>query len=243
MKNISKNIISSAVVLTAVSLLMPAAGMAQVVLGSWQDTDGDGWSDWNGGSPVSITTLPAKYGYASGAVSGYAQSLEITQTGYNQGLTLQLQNTGFVDDFVNNNQLSFTFSVPAAADSGSTGGYSQLFEFVINSPAGFNAVSWSSGLWSYSGDTSNNQNGQPNYYFYDGAPARSQTVTLDYTSLKPAIGSNPGWLEFIFTFNNGDGAPDNFYMNEVVLVPEPSSLALLGLAGFGFLVARRQSKL
>ncbi len=241
MKKLSTKHIST-MAATAVALLLPLSGFGQTVIGSWQDTDGDGWIDW--GTQGALSTLPAKYSYANVPVSGYAQSLKITQAGWNQNLALKLQNNGYVDDFENNHLLSFTFSVPAASETGSTSGYSQMASFYINSPAGFSSVAWNSGLWSYSGSTSGNQSGMPNFYYYDGAPARSQTVTLDYSSLLPAIGANPGWLEIIFATNNGGGAPDYCYMNNVVLyggpVPEPSAFALMGLGVASLLALRRR---
>ena len=84
---------------------------------------------------------------------------------------------------------------------------------------GFQNIAWSSPNWSATGNTGNNQSGQPNHYFYSGAPARSQTVTLDYSSLLPSITATPtnGYIELIFTSNNGSGAPNYFYMNNVVL--------------------------
>jgi hypothetical protein len=48
----------------------------------------------------------------------------------------------------------------------------------------------------------------------------------------------------LFTFNNGGGAPTEMFMNDVVLsggpVPEPSTLALIGLGAAGLLVVRRR---
>ena len=69
-----------------------------------------------------------------------AQSLKITQSGFG-GSTIKLHNNGYVDDFLANNLLSFTFSVPSAAESGSTAGYSQLYNLTVNASSfGYNNV-------------------------------------------------------------------------------------------------------
>jgi hypothetical protein len=224
------------------------SGQAQLI-GDWQSSTSEGWIDW--GNQLSITdpANAAKYSFAGGVVSGYGQSLKITQAGYNQDLAIKLEYTpGDQAAFFNNHRLSFTFSVPDAASAGSSAGYSQLFAFAINATGfGFQNIPWSSANWSYSGSTADNQSGMPNYYFYSGAPARSQTVTLDYSSYLPSITATPssGWVELIFTSNNGGGAPGYWYMNNVVLsggpVPEPSALSLLGVVA-GFVALRKKAR-
>lgn len=241
MKQISTKHISSMAAVIA-TLLLPLSGFGQTVIGSWQTSSDDGWIDWgNQGVGLFDPSNSNKYSLATSVVSGFGQSLQITKSGWNQNLSIKLQNNGYVDDFENNHLLSFTFSVPDAASAGSTAGYSQMFSVAINTAGtGFYGVPWDSGLWSYSGDTGGNQSGMPNFYFYAGAAARSQTVTLDYSTLLPTIGPSPGYVEIIFNSNNGGGAPDYFYMNEVVLAPEPSSLALMTTGVIGLLALHRR---
>ena len=211
-------------------LLAAVSANAQTVIGSWQGaTTDDGWIDW--GNTLSITNAAntTKYTFPSGVVAGYTKSLNITQAGYQQNLAIKLEyKAGGIAAFLANNKLNFTFSVDSAATSGSTSGYSQVAQLAINATGyGFNAQSFSQ--FSATGDTGNNTGGQPNYYFYGGAPARSQVVTVDYSSIKSAITAttNGGYIELIFTFNNGGGAPANFYINNVTLSGAPNTVTFV----------------
>lgn len=230
-------------------LMVPAVSHAQVVLASWQNDTGDGCIDWpafsaNGynasvaGITSTVTTnqysddlpiYPNIYSFAQNAVPGYAQSLQITESGYVANLTLNL--TGPQQQaFATNNLLSFTFSVPAGTYSG---GYSQIPQIILNCNGawGYAAIPYSNtNLWSATGNTANDQLGtasfMPNYYFANGAnPEQSQTVTLNYASLLPQITNNgPGYLQIIFYSNNGGGAPGSFYMNDVTLSQTPTQI-------------------
>ena len=217
-----------------------------MVIGSWQGTD-DGWQDWNGGNQVSITALPGRYSYASGVVPGYAQSLQITQNGFNTGLRLNLTSIpADLGAFNANHILSFTFSAPAAF-AGTTSGYTQMFSLAFDAPGiGFYYVPWAS--TTATGYTGDNESGMPNYFYYPGSPFKTQTVSFDYSSILPTIqagGENYLWLNFISdNYSNGGGAPNYFWMNNVTLsggpVPEPATgaLALVGSVITLFMVRR-----
>ncbi len=207
------------------------AAQADTIIGSWLDSTAGGWIDWGNGLSITDPANASKYSFVSGAASGYLQSLQISQAGWNQGLALKLEYTpGYRAAFLDNHLLNFTFSVPPAGTN--TSGYSQIYALTINASGyGWHDQSW--GNATATGSTGNNQSGMPNYYFWNGAGSRSQTVTLDYSSILPSITATPdnGYIELIFTSNTGSGAPNNFFMNNVVLsggvVPEPTSLALL----------------
>ena len=225
---------------------------AQTVLGSFQgsgDPTDAGWVD-PANSSASITTSAAD-SFPSSVVPGYTQSLQITRSGYNNDLQLQFS-PAQVAAFNANSYLSFTFSVPAAAVNGSINGYSQIYSIVLNAQGyGYNGQSWAN--VSTQGNTGANQAGEPNYYYYSGLAEQTQTVSLDYASVLPAIeAGGEGYLQLDLIANNGGGAPNYFWINNAVLstapfgveaTPEPTGLALMAMGGLdGMGVWRRRAK-
>ena len=101
----------------------------------------------------------------------------------------------------------------------------QLVQFQCNSGgAGFQSPGINTaGGFSETGDTNDNSNGQPIFYFSSGSPARSQVVTWDYSSLKPAI-IGSGYVQFVFIFQVGGGAPSDIFLNNVTLGTPPTEL-------------------
>jgi len=224
---------------------------AQTVLGSFQGT-GDptdaGWVDPSSSPASQAITTSAADSFPSSVVPGYAQSLQITRAGYNNDLQLQFS-PAQVAAFNANTYLSFTFSVPAASVNGTTGGYSQIYSIVLNAAGyGYNGQSFAN--VSAEGNTGANQSGEPNYYYYSGLAEQTQTVSLDYASVLPAIeAGGEGYLQLDLIANNGGGAPDYFWINNVVLstapfgveaTPEPTSLALMAMGGLAGMVAMRR---
>ena len=229
--------------------MVPHASFAQVVLASWQNNSGDGCLDWqalteNGyNASVAGITSATTTNAASGGLPIYpATSTALRRASFpatlkvwksnewriNANLTFNLSAAQY-QAFATNNLLSFTFSVPGGTF---TGGYSQINQIVINCNGtwGYATVPYStSKLWSATGSTNNDGSGasfQPNFYFNNGANSeRSQTVTLDYSSILPKITNNGySYLQIIFTGNNGGGAPCDFYMNNVSLAQSPTQI-------------------
>jgi hypothetical protein len=215
---------SFAVLLAAAILHIatPSSPGQSLVIGSWQDNDGDGWTDNAGGSIAASTNMPSRYEFQSNVVAGYPQSLGIHETGFgNSRLMINLTTLGgAIDAFTNGTKMQFTFSCPP--DTGAAAGYMQLVQFQYNSPgSGFGQITsnWTNSF-SATGDTGNNSaSGQPIFYFYASSPARSQVVTWDYSSVKSNIMSaGIGYLQLTFVFQTGGGAPTNVLMNNVVLL-------------------------
>ncbi len=228
----SKTIIQAALCLTICSawLMIPAASLAQTVIGSWLSApipptpaNDEGWQRGQGGfgpngSIFASSNYPVYFELKTNVATGYAQSLDIHETGYgNDRLYISLSPTQ-IAAFTNNSRLNFTMSCDSSASSGSTAGYIQMVQFQCNSSGGgFQSPAINTGGgFSETGDTNNNSNGQPIFYFYAGSPARQQVVTWDYSSLKPAINGST-YVQFVFIFQVGGGAPTNIYINNVTL--------------------------
>jgi len=194
---------------------------APLLIGSWQNNTGDGWTDSSDVSITNAANMPVKYEFETGVVAGYAQSLGLHETGFGT-VRLKINLTtlgGAVAAFTNGNKMQFTFSCPP--DTGAGAGYMQLVQFQYNSPgSGFQQISsaWANSF-SATGDTGNNSGGQPIFYFYASSPARSQVVTWDYSSVKSNIMSaGISYLQLTFVFQTGGGAPTNVLMNNVQLL-------------------------
>jgi hypothetical protein len=222
---------------------LAVAAQAQVVIGDWQDYSDDGWIDWGNGKSINAVANQSVYSFQDGAVPGYGTSLQVQESGWNQDLAIKLEYTpGDVAAFLNNNQLTFTISVDG---TGYASGWDQINALYINASGyGFQQVPWSD--FTATGDQAAN-GAMPNFYFWNGIGFQSQTVTVNYSSILPDITATPGngYIEIIFATNNGGGAPNYLDFNNVELstapVPEPSTLALIGLGVAGMFWMRRKN--
>jgi len=205
---------------------------AQTMIGSWltapippTPANDEGWQRGSGGfgpdgSIFASSNYPTYFELVPNVAAGYAQSLDIHETGYgNVRLYISLSPSQ-IAAFTNNSQLNFTFSCDSSANSGNaTAGYMQLVQFQYNASTLGSSVTVSPSTannFSETGDTGNNNSGQPVFDFYSGSAARSQVVTWDYSSAKATIGS-PSSVQFVFVFQVGGGAPTNVYINNVTL--------------------------
>jgi PEP-CTERM motif len=227
------------------------SSQAQTVLGSFQgssDPLNAGWVNPNTGN--SITTDPADSFVAAG-VPGFAQSLQVTGTAGTFGSdSLQLQfSPAQIAAFNANSYITFTFSVPAWT----SGGFSQIFNLALNATGyGYNNQSWANSQTS-GNNSATTPGSDPNFFFFNGSPLQSQVVTLNYSSVLPAIeAGGEGFLQMTLQGNQGGGAPAFIYINNVVLstapfgvspVPEPTSMAVFGIGALtGMLALRRRKK-
>ncbi|MGH7989924.1 MAG: hypothetical protein ACREDS_07045, partial [Limisphaerales bacterium] len=222
------------------ALALAVTAQAQTVIGSWLSApipptpaNDEGWQcgdDPSGfgpsGSIFVYSNYPSKFELKAGIVAGYAQSLDIHETGYgNVRLYISLS-PAQIATFTNNSQLNFTFSCDSSANEGGiTAGYLQLVQFQCNSDGGgFQqpAVSTAGGF-SETGDTNNNSGGQPVFDFYSGSAARSQVVTWNYGTALPTATNSSSYVQLVFVFQSGGGAPTNIYINNVTLSGSASS--------------------
>ncbi len=197
------------------------------VLGTFQgsnDPTDAGWVNPANGDPITAPTNAASDSFVAAGVPGYAQSLQITGTAGSFGSdSLELEfSAAQIAAFNTNSWITFTFSVPSAATAGVTGGYSQIYNLVLNAPGyGDNNQSWANA--EETGNTGGNTAGSyPNFYFSANSPLQTQVVTYNYSSVLAAIkAGGESYLQMTFQGNQGGGAPDYIYLNNVVLSTGP----------------------
>lgn len=194
-----------------------------VVIGDWEQQS-DGWIDWGNKEPIdSPNNMPGKYQYEPDFdVTLGDWSLHLNQCGWNQNLAINLNSTGHVDDFFANKCFCFDVSVPGLNDES---GWCEIYEVVLNAEG----YGWH-GL-----------NGVPviHWDFWPGVGDRHATVCLDYSEAFDTIAENPGWIEFIITTNSDSVHCDFYFDNARLCIPEPTTIALLGLGSLALLRRKR----
>jgi hypothetical protein len=209
-------------------LLVSSTYAADKVIGNWETGTGDGWNTWNadGGSNGSllIGTLPLSGAvtYSSstiGATLG-SSSLHIAQSGWLQSFAVSLSGA----DFTSHNTFSIDMTV-AANDGSIAGGYTQIAGIWMNAATtGWTSISAT----------------LINFYWWPGSGQRTLTQTVDYSAYRAANASS-GWGQIIIAFNTGGGAPPDFYLDNAKLtgIPEPATMAMLGLGGLALIRRKR----
>ena len=191
------------------------------VIGNWEGTSTDGWINWSGGA--AIETLPAEYSANTSWHTLGSQSLQLTNNGWSQTLSLKLEyQPGEVADFLANTKLEFDIAVP---NIGNAGGWGKIENVVLNASGwGWNALPSSTfmvGLWAGSGTV-------------------VQHEVIDYSAALPYVTATPsgGYIELVFTTNN-DGTNNEMLFDNIKLTPEPATMALLGLGGLALIRRKR----
>jgi hypothetical protein len=211
---------------TGAACFSSASAFGQTVIGTWTSDTSDGWIDWSTQSGYSggATTLPTpEYTFANDGVAG-GDSLLVTKSGYSQDLAVKLEYIpGAMAAFFANNALQVTMTVPA-----SPSGYTQIYELALNAPT-----------WGFTDLTADPV---PFAEFPTGVGQMTYTLDFNYSKALAVIPSNAGYAEFIFATNNGSGASDQYYFDNIslVTVPEPASGAALFAIGLPLLARRRR---
>ncbi len=213
-------------VVIVIALSMPV--YATTIIGDWEQSP-DGWIDWieygNNQSVADPLNMPSRYEYEPTiGVTLNDWSLHVKQSGWNQNLSIRLQNAGHVADFMADTIFAIDVTVPA--DSFGTGGWCEIYALSLNA--------------SYYGW--NDQLPVPAYHwdYWTGSPQRMVTLMWDYSAAKEKIPANPSYVELIFA-TNSDGIHNDFYFDNARLVstPEPATIAILG---FGLILLRKRSR-
>ena len=220
----------SLVVAAVVLMGLSTSARASFLLGDWEGGSSDQWVDWGtqSGYAGGATNLPSpKYQFTSdiGTVTSGSSSLLLTQSSWNQSLAIKLEYIpGAKAAFFANTILAMDVTLPASTQSG----WSQFYDLVINAPT------W--GFTSLYGST--HPLTQANWGWGSGnSPQVTHHLEFDYSAALASIPSSAGYVEFIFATNN-DGVHNQYYFDNVQLIPEPASMSMLGVAML--LAARRR---
>jgi hypothetical protein len=217
------------------TLTMASAAYAglPLVIGDWENGSTDGWENV---TPVDHNQVDPPWptlGTGSGQIN--------PPPGWSNAVKLDLKGLGYTAEFSAAIDIHMDVKMVASewADWFAAGGWVNAVDAIImNSENGgwvqYDTPSW----WPNTGPKP-----APPPYYHDWDGTADEVFHYDWEF--DALGVDPGgWCE-IFIATNYDGAPEetpygSFYIDNVVLTPEPTTIALLGLGGLSLLRRKRR---
>lgn len=217
---------------TAIAIVAATAGAAsaQFTIGDFEGNDPGTWGYWNNGVQTPIGD-DANLEVSNLESTSGANSVRASNMGFDQNLAYSAD-FATRQEFLNNNTLVFDAIFPEY----STSGFWEIFEIVLNSNAGFNAVF---NIQNNPNNLTNSEGGTAQVgWGPDGGGRRVVTFELDYSSqLALWGGQDMGYLELVFALNN-DSVHNVVYFDNFRLVPAPGAAA--AFLALGTVAARRR---
>jgi hypothetical protein len=226
------------------TILVAAAPGYATIIGNWESGTAEGWIDWgNGQAPLAAP----RHGFNSIGATVGTGAVQFNLPGpatYTQWAAIKLQSNGIADyrpDFLGSSLLKVDITLVAAdmAAAPPNNDYASIGLIVNADGYGFtgqgNPLSVTP-FTGHNGDNTFNPSSLP------AGSSQTSTWTWDIADTHDGVGSeiaaNPSYIELIFeTYSNG---VVKYHIDNVRLVPEPASLALLACVPAVLLAVRRR---
>ena len=233
----------TAVLAVTVTLLgVPLSGRAATVIGNWESGTPEGWIDWgNGQAPIG----PARFGFNSvGATLGSgAVQFNLPGGNFTQWAALKLQQSAngvdeWRDNFLASSQIAADITLVASEMSTAAGNNYAAIGLVTNADGwGFSGLGNPVSVTPFTG-----YNGGNSFNPLSLSGTQTSTWVWDIQQTHDGIGTNinpnTGYIELIFdTYSNGGVV---YHIDNVRLIPEPASIALLGMVVPALFFVRRR---